>query len=153
MSIPPLPAGARNNALMKTANALHSLSIRLLRRARAADRESGLSPERLSVLSVLAYAGPQSVNRLAEMESVSAPAISRIVTALEDLELATRKRSSEDARTVMVHAAPKGRRLVETGRRRRLEKIAEELSRLGPRDLATLARVGDVLEKLEKEER
>lgn len=133
---------------MQTANALHSLSIHLLRRARVADKKSGLSPERLSLLSVIAYAGPQTVNRLAEIESVSPPAISRIVTSLESLGLALRKRSSKDARSVTVHATAKGRRLVEAGRRRRLEHIADELSQLSDRDLAALARVGKILEKL-----
>lgn len=149
MSIPPLPAGAKDSALMQTANALHSLSIRLLRRARAADKESGLSPERLSLLSVLAYAGPQSVNRLAEIEGVSAPAISRIVTALEALGLAQRRRRREDARSVAVRATAKGRRLVESGRRRRLEMIARELARLSAGDLSTLGRIAGILEKLE----
>lgn len=135
---------------MQTANALHSLSIHLLRRARVADRKSGLSPERLSLLSVLAYAGPQSVNRLAEIESVSPPAISRTVTSLESLGLALRKRSSKDARTVTVYATAKGRRLVEIGRRRRLEHIADELSQLSAGDLAALARVGRILQKLER---
>lgn len=150
MSIPPLPAGAEVSALLQTANALHSLSIHLLRRARAADKETGLSPERLSLLSVLAYVGPQTINRLAELESVSPPAISRIVTALEDRGLAQRKRSKKDARSVIVHATAKGRRLVEAGRRRRLELIADALSSLSAGDLAALARVAGILEKMER---
>lgn len=151
MSIPPLPAGAKNSALMQTANALHSLAIHLLRRARTADKKSGLSAERLSLLSVLAYAGPQSVNRLAEIEGVSAPAISRIVSALEKLGLTERKRRSDDARSVTVRATPKGRKLVEAGRRRRLELIARELSSLSARELSTLGRISDILKKLEQQ--
>ncbi|MEM9619038.1 MAG: MarR family transcriptional regulator [Pseudomonadota bacterium] len=149
MSIPPLPAGAAASKLSETANALHSLCIHLLRRAREADKQSDLSPERLSLLSILTYAGPQTINRLAEMEQVSAPAISRIVTALEKAKLAVRKRDTDDARVVVVSAEPKGKRLVEDGRRRRLDIIAGELSALPQRDLDTLRRVASVLEKLE----
>ena len=134
---------------MRIANMLHSLSIHLLRRARSADKETGLSPERLSLLSIIAYAGPKTINRLAEVEGVSPPAISRIVTSLETLRLAQRKRSRVDARTVSVHATAKGRRLVEAGRGRRLERIADELAQLKTRDLATLGRIGDILVKLE----
>jgi len=149
LSIPPLPAGVKNSELMQTANALHSLSIHILRQARKADKKSGLSPERLSLLSVLTYAGPQSINRLSEIEAVSAPAISRIVSSLESLDLLKRVRNQDDARTVTVHATAKGRRLMETGRRRRLETIASELSQLNQRDLAGLSKISEILEKLE----
>jgi DNA-binding MarR family transcriptional regulator len=135
---------------MKTANALHSLSIHLLRRARVADQESGLSPERLSLLSVLAYAGPRTINELSEIESVSAPAISRIVTALQSLGYVKRIRSQSDARSVIVEATPKGRRLMESGRLRRLERIAEELSRLSKTELALMQKASMALAKLEK---
>ncbi|MEO1240387.1 MAG: MarR family winged helix-turn-helix transcriptional regulator [Pseudomonadota bacterium] len=152
MSIPPLPAGAARSKLLKTANALHSLCIHLLRRAREADKQSGLSPERLSLLSILAYTGPQTINRLAEMEQVSPPAISRIVTALEKAKLALRKRNADDARVVVVSATPNGKRLVEEGRRRRLDIIAGELSVLPQKDLDMLRLVASVLEKLERPE-
>ena len=135
---------------MKTANALHSLSIHLLRRARVADQESGLSPERLSLLSVLAYAGPRTINELSEIESVSAPAISRIVTALQSSGYVKRTRSESDARSVIVEATPKGRRLMESGRLRRLERIAEELSRLNKSDLALMQRASTAFANLEK---
>jgi DNA-binding MarR family transcriptional regulator len=150
MSIPPLPKDLANNDLTRTANALHSISIHLLRRAREADKESGLSPERLSLLSVLTYAGPLSVTRLSELESVSVPAISRIVSALEASGLVKRARSREDARTVIINATNKGRRMMEKGRRRRLEIIAEELSLLSRKDQQLLSRISGILENLEK---
>jgi len=153
MSIPPLPEGLDDLPLTRTANALHSLSIHLLRRAREADKESGLSPERLSLLSVLTYAGPLSVTRLSELESVSLPAISRIVSALEERGLVKRTRSREDARAVSVKATAKGRRLMEKGRRRRLEIIARDLSQLSKSDQQQLSRIGVILENLEKTRR
>lgn len=152
MSIPPLPAGAKSSKLLSTANALHSLSIHLLRRAREADKQTDLSPERLSLLSILTYAGPQTINRLAEMEQVSAPAISRTVTALENASLTARKRDNDDARIVVVSATAKGKRLVEEARRRRLNLVANELSRLPLKDLDTLSRIASILEKLETRE-
>lgn len=142
MSIPPLPKGLPDTAETRVANALHSLSIRLLRRARAADRETGLGPERLSLLSVLVYAGPQSVGALAAIEDVSPPAVSRIVAALEAQGLAARAR---DGRMVTVRATAKGKRLMEEGRRRRLELIAKDLAGLGRADLATLKKAAGVL--------
>lgn len=148
MSIPPLPEGLPDNSVNRAANALHSLSIHLLRRARLADRETGLSPERLSVLSVLVFAGPRSVGALAEAEGVSAPAISRIVSSLEATGFASRERSKGDAREVRVSATAKARRLVERGRKRRLEIIASELQKLDRRDIGVLADVAAILGRL-----
>jgi len=133
---------------MKIANALHSLSVHLLRRARTADSASGLTPERLSLLSVLAYAGPQSINRLSDIEGISAPAISRSVSSLEKLGLVARSRGPDDNRAVIVRTTPKGKRLMETGRRKRIEIIAAELEGLDKKSLSRLEHIGDVLERL-----
>ena len=153
MSIPSLPAGAKDTDKMRAANALHSLAVHLLRRARTADKESGLTPERLSLLSVLAYAGPQSVNRLSEIEGVSPPAISRSVSSLEELGLVKRTRNAADNRGVIVQTTPKGKRLMETGRRRRIETIAKDLETLDRKSLAQLMQIGDILERLETRQR
>jgi len=122
---------------MQTANVLHSLSIHLPRRARKADKKNGVSPERRSLLSVLTNAGSLSINHLPETEAVSAPAISRVVSPLESPGLVKRLRNRDDARTIPVHATAKGRRLMEAGRRRRLEAIAGELSQLSQCALIT----------------
>jgi DNA-binding MarR family transcriptional regulator len=145
LSIPPLPDGLQNNRRNRVANSLHSIAIHLLRRARAVDRETGLSPQRLSLLSVLAYAGPKTVSQLADAEQVSRPAISVLLTALEKKGLARRERSQSDARRVLVHATPKGKHLMERGRRRRVERIACELATLSPSQLALLDRAARVL--------
>lgn len=138
MSTPPLPSGMPDTALHRAANALHSMAIHLLRRARIADRQSGLTPERLSLLSVLVFAGPRTIGALAEIEQVSLPAISRIVSALEADGLAARTRSEDDARIVAVNATPKGRRQMEAARQRRLALVAQDLEGLTARELQGL---------------
>lgn len=149
MSIPPLPAGLADSQSARAANALHSLSIHILRRARTADRETGLSPERLSLLSVLAFAGPRSVSALAEIEGVSRPAISRIAGALESQGLVDRDRDPDDGRGVVVRATAKARKLVERGRRRRVELIEKELHGLSRRELSVLGEALEILAGLE----
>lgn len=147
MSIPPLPRGLRATSRNRTANALHSTAIRILRLARQADRDTGLSPERLSLLSVLVYAGPQSLGRLAEIEQVSRPAISRSVKALVDDGLVRRERDRRDRRSVTAHATAEGRRLMEAGRRARLSRIAAALEGLSSSNLERLARTAEKLER------
>ncbi len=149
MSTPPLPAGLEANAINKVANRLHSVAIHLLRRARAADRETGLSPARLSILSVLVFAGPQTLSQLAAAEQVSRPAISRSARALVDDGLARRERNSLDRRSVRIHATVAGRKLMDAGRRRRLEHIAAELEQLAGPELDLLNLAADILHSLE----
>ncbi len=148
MSSLPLPPGLADTRAARVANRLHSAAIHLLRRARAVDRESGLTAERLSLLSVLAYAGPMTVSELAEAEQVSRPAISRSLKALQELGLARTERGTADRRLVRVHATDEGRRLMEEGRRRRLERIAAELSGLGDGELVVLEKAVEVLESI-----
>jgi hypothetical protein len=57
-----VPTASPDNA--GTATALNSGAIHLLRGLRAADRQSGLTPARLSALSVLVFGGPTSLGRL-----------------------------------------------------------------------------------------
>lgn len=148
MATPPLPHGLNDDRVHRTANQLHSMAIHLLRRARVADHESGLTPERLSLLSVLAFAGPRTIGQLADAEWVSRPAISRIVSSLEDAGLVKRDKTKTDRRLVVVHATANGKKLMDVARRARLELIATELAPLDPTDLSILEQAGAVLESL-----
>jgi DNA-binding MarR family transcriptional regulator len=123
----------------RVANELNTTAIHALRRARVADAESGLTPERLSLLSVLVFAGPMAMSRLAAVEGVSPPAITRIVAALETEGLVTRRRVPEDRRTVEARATPKGRRVMDEGRRRRIEVLADVLVGVSADQLAEIS--------------
>jgi DNA-binding MarR family transcriptional regulator len=147
MSIPPLPEGVPPSRVNQVANGLHSAAIHLLRNARLADLETGLTPERLSLLSVLVYAGPQSLGRLAEIEQVSRPAISRMATALSQAGLIRTERSKSDRRSVTASATREGRELMEAGRRGRLERIAAVLDGLEVDELDVLTRAATILDQ------
>jgi DNA-binding MarR family transcriptional regulator len=136
---PPLPAGLRSKR-HRVANELNTTAIHTLRRARLADAESGLSPERLSLLSVLVFGGPAPMSRLAKAEGVSPPAITRTVTALEAQGLVSRRSVAEDRRQVLVRATAKGKRLMEAGRRRRIEVLADVLAAASGAELDEISR-------------
>src|SRR5437868_5938952 len=72
------------------ATRLHANAIRLLRQLRREDTRTGLTPARLSALSVLVFAGPRTLRELAEAEQVTAPTMSRIVAALLSEGMITR---------------------------------------------------------------
>jgi DNA-binding MarR family transcriptional regulator len=143
--LPELPAGLPKDGPHVTANLLHSAAVRLLRAARAPDADLDLDGPRASLLSVLVFAGPQSVTKLAELEQVSAPAITKMVTALESAGLARRERSETDRRVVLVSATPAGKRLLERGRAARVRAIAALLADATEAQLQTLRAASDVI--------
>ena len=75
--LPVRPEQLPADELHETANLLHSAALRLLRRARAVDVGMDLDGPRASLLSVLVFAGPPPVSRVAEREQVAPPAITK----------------------------------------------------------------------------
>ena len=132
------------------ATALHSAAIHLLRRLRHTDEALGISPARLSALSVIVFGGPLNLRELAAAEQVTAPSMSRIVTALEAAGLVSRAPDPEDGRAIRLEATAEGRRVMFLGRERRVEALAAQLRTLTPADLAALASALEVLQRLEQ---
>lgn len=130
------------------ADALHSASIHLLRAVRAVDPDTGLGPARLSALSVLVFGGPQRLTRLAGLEQVRPPTMTKVVSALEDAGLARRRADPDDARAIQVEATARGRSLLLEGRRRRVSRLAGGLAHLSPGDLDVLAHAAAVMERV-----
>ena len=130
------------------ADRLHSAAIHLLRRVATMDAGSGLSPARLSALSVIVYGGPLTMSALARAERVSPATISSTVSGLESAGLVARRRDGTDARSVTVEATDLGREVLTEGRRRRVAVLAAALSDLSPADRTALAQGLAALEKL-----
>ncbi|HZB01293.1 MAG TPA: MarR family transcriptional regulator [Actinomycetota bacterium] len=132
----------------RIADRLHSAAIHLLRRLRMEDEALGISAPRLSVLSVLVFAGPRRIGELARIEQVEPPTMTRLVDGLVRDGLAIREAVPDDARAVLVRATAEGRRTLRLGRARRLERLSAALGDLPPDDLAALGGGVDVLERV-----
>jgi len=117
---------------------LHGAAIRLLRGVRVADAETGLSAPKLSALSVLTFGGAMSLTALARAEQVTAPTMSKLVTELEATGLIAKRADRNDKRAVRLEVTPKGRALMEEGRRRRLALLTRRLARLSAGERAKL---------------
>lgn len=136
-----------DDQLHDMASRLHSSAIRLLRMVRREDRATGISPPRLSALSVLVFGGPVSLAELAAAEEVRAPTMSRLVEGLVKDGLATREADPDNRRKVRIAATDEGRRRLEAGRERRVRALAERLGRLADSERRALARGVEVLER------
>lgn len=130
------------------ANRLHSAAIHLLRRIRRTDESTGLSPARLSLLSVLVFGGPSTISELASAEQVSVPSISRLVAALEADGLVERASDPGDRRLVFVAATKEGARLMLAARRARVDYLARRLDELPPTQVALLGQAAEVIERV-----
>ncbi len=132
---------------MRVADRMHSAAIHLLRRLRKLDSATGLGPARLSALSVVVFAGPMTLGDLAAAEQVKPPTMSRIVNGLYRQGLVKREASPQDGRRIGIRATPKGVRLLERGRSRRIHYFAERLRRLRLQDVAILERAAEIIER------
>lgn len=130
------------------ADRLHSAALHLLRRLRAEDDALGISPPRLSALSVVVFAGPLPIGDLATAEGVAPPTMTRLVDGLERDGLVRREAHPEDRRGVIVRATPKGVKVLSRGRQRRLRALAAALRRLNASELATVARGAELIERV-----
>jgi DNA-binding MarR family transcriptional regulator len=131
---------------LAAADRLHSAAIHLLRRVRQQDAATGIGPARLSALSVLVFAGPKTLGELAAAEQIKPPTMSRIVAGLKRSRLIEITRDPRDARRMHIRATAKGRRLLQQGRRRRIEYLAAHLDSLTRNELAQLTAATEILE-------
>lgn len=129
---------ARTDSL-DVAVALHRAAIRLLRTVRTADDETGVSPPKLSALSVLVFGGATSLSALARAEQVTPATMSKLVSDLEGLGLVAKRADRDDKRGVRIEVTAEGRTLMEEGRKRRLALLHKRLAKLSREERALLA--------------
>jgi DNA-binding MarR family transcriptional regulator len=130
------------------ADRLHSATLHLSRRLRTEDEALGVSPPRLSALSVVVSADPIGIGALAAAEGVSAPTMTRLVDGLERDGYVRRFPDPDDARGVLVRPTARGRRLLTEGRARRVRVLAEALRDLSADELSAIGRGTELIERL-----
>ena len=137
---------------LDVAERLHSGAIRLLRRVRVVDAETGLSAPKLSALSVLHFGGAMSLSALARAEQVRAPTMSKLVVDLEAEGLVVKRADRVDRRGVRIEVTSKGRVLMAEGRRRRLALLRKRLAKLSRAELVLLQKAAELMLQVAAEE-
>jgi DNA-binding MarR family transcriptional regulator len=145
-----MPEGISAAAEMRSeiAALLHEQFARLTRQLRTMELPQGMTPERLSALSVIEKRGPISVTALADKEMVRPATMSRMVTALVEEGLVKRSDDKTDGRGVLVSATQKGRRVYQRAQEQRLQHFAEVLDSLNDDQLAAMRNLTSALERL-----
>jgi DNA-binding MarR family transcriptional regulator len=97
---------------------------------------------------VLVFGGPRTLGQLADAEAVSPPSMTRLVNAMESEGLVTREKHATDARSIVIHASPKGEEILVRGRQQRVEALAGLLAELPADRIANLDEAAATLEEL-----
>lgn len=129
------------------ADGLHSAAIHLLRRLRKVDEATGLSPARLSALSVLVFGRPMTLGELAAAEQVRPPSMTRLVRDMQRDGLVTTRKDATDRRAIRIAATPRGAALMRQGRGARVALLAEALAKLTAQERQILDRAVLLLRK------
>jgi DNA-binding MarR family transcriptional regulator len=132
--------GRRNDDL---GEALYTLAAGIIRR-----RSRTLSLTALSTLSTLEQTGPRRLTDLALAEEVTQPSMTSLVTQLEQLGLAERRRDLADGRVVLVAITRGGRQMVRERRRVGAQALTELIDKLDEQDAANLNAVLPALLRL-----
>jgi DNA-binding MarR family transcriptional regulator len=137
----------KSNPNLEAADKFHSAAIHALRHVRREDPESGLSPARLSALSVLVFGGPRTLGELAAAEQVRPATMSRIVRALEEDRLVRRDSDPADGRVARLRATAAGERVMWRGRERRVANLAILLGRLSASEVKRVRQAAELVER------
>jgi DNA-binding MarR family transcriptional regulator len=127
---------------------LHAAALHLLRRLAQEDRATGVSPARLSALSVLVFGGPRTIGALAAAEGVRPPTMTRLVAGLVADGLVERLEEPGDRRVVRLQASPTGRATLLTGRDRRVATLGAMLGPLTPKERRRLDQAAAIIEEM-----
>jgi DNA-binding MarR family transcriptional regulator len=129
------------------------LRLALTRVIRALRRhgESSLTPSQVSALSTLEEFGAMRISAIATYESLGAPAATRVVASLEELELVRRTIDPDDKRASLIDLTALGRRTLSDLWRERTLDITVMLERLSPKERATVEAALPALEKIARD--
>ena len=127
-------------------NLLHIAASRIARKLRTTDVAEGMSPARMSVLSILVREGAVTLGALARIEKVRAPTMTNIIKSLENDAYIVRRADRQDKRVVNVQLTAKGKRRYTRSLRRRETMMDSLLEDLSDKDLKTVAKAAHILE-------
>jgi DNA-binding MarR family transcriptional regulator len=122
----------------------------LVRRLRQQD-PGRLSPAQLSALVTVEAGGPMRLGDLAARENVAAPTVTRMVGAMEEAGLVSRRPDPSDARGSLVSLAPGGVAALDALRRERNNLLSRKLAALPAEQRAALEAALPALEALLEE--
>jgi DNA-binding MarR family transcriptional regulator len=141
---PPLDAAA-------LAHELRIAVMRFSRRLRGQRVDTSVTLTHLSAMSTLRRHGAMSAGELAAHERVQPPSMTRVVGALEAMELITRTPHPTDGRQVVIELTPAAHELLDAEARAREAWLSGRLEQLSPQEREVLQDAATIMDKLAAE--
>jgi DNA-binding MarR family transcriptional regulator len=123
---------------------------RMARRLRQ-EADAGLSPSLTAALATLERHGPLTPSRLAEIERIQRPTVTRLLATLENDGLVEREADPDDRRVSHVRISREGSALVKKLRSRKNAYLSRRLRDLDDEELEILERATSILERILEE--
>ena len=133
------------------AHELRIAVMRFSRRLRSQRVDTSVTLTHLSALSTLRRHGAMSAGELAAHERVQPPSMTRVVGALEAMELITRTPHPTDGRQVVIELTPAAHELLDAEARAREAWLSGRLEQLGSDELEILQAAATIMDKLAAE--
>ncbi|CAN5541590.1 winged helix DNA-binding protein [soil metagenome] len=132
-----------------TAAVLYVALGRLVRSLRQETGGTPVGPGGISVMVTISrHAGGLRLRDLAAIEGISAPSLTRILKALEEMDLVARAADPTDGRAQLVDLTPEGAVLIASGLEARMSALRARLDMLDGSERAALDAVLPLLERL-----
>lgn len=122
--------------------------MRLARRLRNERQGHYLTASQTAVLATLLRTGPMTPATLAATERVQPPAMTRIVTLLEQGGWVEKQPHPYDRRQVLVRLTPQGEAWARKDREDGDSRLAEQMAGLAPEDRDVLVRAASIMNRL-----
>jgi DNA-binding MarR family transcriptional regulator len=133
------------------AHELRIAVMRFSRRLRGQRVDTSVTLTHLSAMSTLRRHGAMSAGELAAHERVQPPSMTRVVGALEAMELITRTPHPTDGRQVVIELTPAAHELLDAEARAREAWLSGRLGQLSPREREILQSAAAIMDKLAAE--
>jgi DNA-binding MarR family transcriptional regulator len=122
--------------------------VRLNRRLRAQRANSTVSLTQVSAMSTLYKCGPLTPGELATKEGVQPPSMTRVLSALEDMGIVSRKPHPSDGRQAIVELTDLGRQMVVEDITAREVWLDHRLATLTEEERAVLSRAAEIIDRM-----
>ena len=130
------------------AHELRIAVMRFSRRLRGQRVDTSVTLTHLSAMSTLRRHGAMSAGELAAHERVQPPSMTRVVGALEAMELITRTPHPTDGRQVVIELTPAAHELLDAEAQAREAWLSGRLQELAPEERAVLRDAAVIMDKL-----
>lgn len=122
--------------------------VRLNRRLRAQRANSTVSLTQVSAMSTLYKCGPLTPGELATKEGVQPPSMTRVLSALEEMGIVSRKPHPSDGRQAIVELTDLGRKMVVEDITAREAWLDHRLNTLTEDERAVLSRAAEIIDRM-----